>query len=127
MINHFFADIVKYIHILLIVYILIGHQITPLVYLKYYLYLIIFIFLDWNDFDGQCILTKVEHGLRTGNWNQKPANKKNAPEFFRPIVNNLFNLKLSRAEADRLNNFVFMLCLLLGFTRLIDNSLLSIH
>ena len=101
---------------------LIGHQITPLKYLKYYLYLLIFIFLDWNDFDGQCILTRLEHGLRTGNWNQKPAIEKDSPEFFRPLINNLFNLKLSRAEADRLNNFTFMLSFLFGFVRLIENN-----
>ncbi len=121
MINHTLADIIKYIHILLIFYVLVGHQITPLVYLKYYLYLLIFIFLDWNDFDGQCILTRLEHGLRTGNWNQKPSSDPEAPEFFRPLINNLFNLKLSRAEADRLNNFAFMLSFLFGFTRLLGN------
>jgi len=121
MINHFFADVIKYIHIILFCYILVGHQITPIVYLKYYLYLIIFIFLDWNDFDGQCILTRLEHGLRTGNWNQKPAIEPDSPQFFRPLVNNLFNLKLSSAEADRLNNFIFMMCLLFGLVRLIEN------
>ncbi len=121
MINHFLANVIKYLHITLIVYILVGHYITPINYLKYYLYFIIFIFLDWNDFDGQCILTRVEHGLRTGNWNQLPANEENAPEFFRPLINNLFNLKLTRNESDRLNNFVFMLCFLFGFSRLIEN------
>jgi hypothetical protein len=117
MINHFLANIIKYIHLLLIFYIFIGHQITPIKYLQYYLYLIILIFLDWNDFDGQCFLTRIEHGFRTDDWNQKPANQQDAPEFFRPLMNNLFNLNLTREEANRLNNFIFMLCFLFGFSR----------
>jgi hypothetical protein len=63
MINECIADLIHNIHILLIIYIFIGHYITPINYIKYYLLLIIFIFLDWNDYDGQCILTKLEHGL----------------------------------------------------------------
>lgn len=121
MINKCFADIVHYIHLLLVIYILTGFYFTPNKYLKYYLYLIIFIFLDWNDFDGQCILTKLEHYFRTGETCQKQPTE-GGPEFFRPIVNKLFDVNLNRIEGDRLNNFVFMLCFLFGYVRLIENQ-----
>lgn len=119
MINLFIADLIKYIHIFMIIYILIGHYITPTEYIKYYLLLIIFIFLDWNDCDGQCIFTKLENYFRTGNWIQK-APLEGGPEFFRPLVNKLFNLNLNNIQADRLNNFIFMICFLLGFYRIIN-------
>jgi hypothetical protein len=119
MINQEIADIIKYIHILMTGYVFVGHYITPIKYLKYYLLLIIFIFLDWNDYDGQCILTRLEHYFRTGIWNQKPPTEESAPEFFRPMIQKLLNLNLTRQEADRLNNFLFMICFLLGFYRII--------
>jgi len=115
--NIFIANTIHYFHYILVIYILIGYIITPIKYLKYYIYLIIIIFLNWNDIDGQCILTRLEYYFRTDKWNQEPAIKENAPEFFRPIINKLFNINLNRSESDRLNNFIFMLCLLFGFIR----------
>jgi hypothetical protein len=120
--NIIIAEILRYIHIVLIIYILIGHIITPKPFLKYYLYLIIFVFLDWNDFDGQCILTKLEHYFRTGEMVNKSAKEEEAPEFFRPLLNNLFNLNLDRESADRLNNYIFMLSFLFGFAKLVENN-----
>lgn len=119
MINNNIADLIKYIHIVIIAYVFIGHYVTPIQYLKYYLLMIIFIFLDWNDMDGQCILTKLEHYFRTREWNLKPPTEESAPEFFRPMIQNIFNLNLTRQEADRLNNFLFIFCFLLGFYRII--------
>ena len=120
MINHSIANLINFIHKLLVIYVLVGHYLTPDPYLKYYLFLIIFIFLDWNDFDGQCFLTNLEHYFRTGSFSKVPPTSEDAPEFFRPIVNKLFNLNLTRNEGDRLNNFVFMMCFLLGFIRLLS-------
>ncbi len=106
------ADIINYIHIFLIIYVYTGWLITPIKYLHYYIFLIIFIFLDWNDFDGQCILTRLEFYFRTGDWTPKES-----PEFFRPMINKMFDLKLTKEEGNRLNYFSFTLCLLLGFFR----------
>jgi hypothetical protein len=106
------ADIIKYIHIFLIIYVYTGWLITPVKYLHYYIFLIIFIFLDWNDLDGQCILTRLEFYFRTGDWTPQET-----PEFFRPIINKMFGLKLIKEEGNRLNYFSFTLCLLLGFFR----------
>ena len=128
MINIFVANIFRYIHLLLIFYVFTGFIITPIKYLKYYIFMLILIFLDWNDSDGQCILTGLEHRFRTGKCNKKSARYENAPEFFRPLINKLFNLNLSRDESDRLNNFIFMLCLLFAFIRYMKHSILiSVH
>jgi hypothetical protein len=113
------ANLIHDIHFLLVIYILVGFYLTPIKYLKYYLFIIIIIFLDWNDFDGQCVLTKFETYYRTGIMPDKPP-KEGGPEFFRPLVNKYFNVNLSSDEGDRLNNFVFMLCFLFGFIRFIN-------
>jgi hypothetical protein len=111
------ADIVYYLHISLIFYVLSGIFILPCNYLTTYIIFIILVLLDWNDFDGMCILTKIEHYLREDEWiNQSPV--EGGPEFFRPIVNNMFGLSISTPEAERLNNFVFISCLLIAFLRL---------
>lgn len=120
MINHSIANFINFIHTIMVIYIFVGHYFTPIQYLKYYLLFIIFIFLDWNDFDGQCILTKLEHYFRTGLLSEKSPIQE-GPEFFRPLVRKLFNLKLNSYEADRLNNFTFMMCFLFGFFRLLNH------
>jgi hypothetical protein len=121
MINTNIADFISFFHIILVFYVFVGFYFTPIQYLKYYLYLIIFIFLDWNDFDGQCILTRLEHYFRSGQWKQKPSIEDGAPEFFRPMMKKIFNLDLTRHGADKLNNFLFMSCFLFGFIRLVHN------
>jgi len=102
------ADIIRIIHYLVVFFVLTAHSILPTEYIKYYLIFVILIFLDWNDLDGQCILTRFEFYFRTGKWNQGSPIE-GGPEFFRPLVNKMFNLKLNRVEADRLNNFIFIL------------------
>jgi hypothetical protein len=71
--------------------------------------------MDWNDLDGMCILTKVEHYFRSSEW-VSTAPVEGGPEFFRPILQRL-GISLTRAEADRLNNFVFLFCWLIAFVR----------
>ena len=110
------GNIIRFVHYLLMVFILVGHSLLPIEYIKYYLILVVLIFIDWNDLDGQCILTRLEHYFNSGEWNQKTP-VEGGPEFFRPIVNNLFNLKLDRLQADRLNNIVFLICWLIALLR----------
>jgi hypothetical protein len=124
MTNILIANMIRYIHYILIIYILIGFYITPIKYLHYYLLLIIFILLDWNDLDGQCILTKWEYYFRKKSENNKInmlSEYSNEPEFFRPIINKLFNINLTSKEGDRLNYFVFISCFLFGFIRLLNH------
>ncbi len=112
----FLANLTHIAHIILILFIFIGHLLLPVKYLKYYIYLIIIIFIDWNDTDGQCILTRIEYYFKTGQWKQKSA-LDGGPEVFRPFMNKLFNLNLDRQEAYKLNNLLFILCLLVAFLR----------
>jgi hypothetical protein len=102
-----FADIFHYFHIGLIFFILLSSFILPTKYLYINIFLIIITMMDWNDFDGMCILTKIEHYFRTGKW-ESISPVEGGPEFFRPLVNNTFSLELSSTEADRLNNFLFL-------------------
>jgi hypothetical protein len=111
------ADFIKYFHLLVVIFILVGHSLLPIKYLKYYIFLIIFIYLDWNDFDGQCILTNLEHYFRNNEWAEKSANQ-GGPEFIRPLIKKTFNIDLSLHDADKLNYFVFTLCLLIAYVRI---------
>lgn len=118
------ADLIHYLHIVLVLYIVTGWFITPIKYIYLYLLLIIFVILDWNDFDGQCILTRLEHYYRYKNTKsdtEHDTEKNERPEFFRPLINNLFNLNLNREESRRVNYFVFMFSFLLGFLRLLKH------
>ena len=110
------AEFTKWIHIFMILFVLGGHILLPVRYLKYYIIFVILILLDWNDADGMCCLTKVENYFRTGKW-ESLSPLEGGPEFFRPLVNRIFHLNLTILEADRLNNFIFISCLLVAFLR----------
>ena len=109
------ANIVRSIHILIVVFVFIGPFILPHKLLPYFLLFILLIFLDWNDFDGMCILTKIEHYLIYGVWDNKSPTE-GGPEFFRPILQYL-GFNLTRTEADRLNNFLFLISWGIAFIR----------
>ena len=118
------ADLIHYLHIVLVLYIIVGWYITPIKYIHLYLLLIIFVILDWNDFDGQCILTRLEHYYRYKNTkpDTEPDKEKNKrPEFFRPLIKKWFNINLNREESRRVNYFVFVFSFLLGFLRLLKH------
>jgi len=115
------ANFIFYIHFVLVLYVLIGFYFTPIKFLHWYLFLIIFIFLDWSDLDGQCILTKLEHYFRTGQFTNQTQNINERPEFFRPLINKIFNINLNYNQGSRLNTFVFILCFLFGFIRLLNH------
>lgn len=112
--SNLYADAAHYLHILLVLYVVIGWLVTPMKYLHYYILLVLFILLDWNDHDGECSLTKLEHHLR---YSQEERTSRPQPEFFRPLINNLFNLSLTSEEATRLNYFTFILGILFAFLR----------
>lgn len=116
MANIYLANVIKLIHILMFLYVLFGCFLLPKKYLFHYLIFIILIFLDWNDFDGMCILTRLENYFRYDIWQSKSPIE-GGPEFFRPLFNNLTGLNLNSFEADRLNNFIFIICWLIGFLR----------
>jgi hypothetical protein len=134
--NIIVADSIHYLHIILVFYVVSGWLITPIEKIHYYILLVIFILLDWNDFDGECILTKLEHYMRD-NDNNNPSKalrvgvsedsnltintETGQPEFFRPLFNKLFNLNMTSEEASRLNYFVFVSGILLAFVRMLHH------
>jgi hypothetical protein len=113
------ANIIYYFHLSIIIFIFLGNIILPIKYLKYLIILIIIIMLDWNDTDGMCILTKLEYYYRTGIWSSQPAIEEDAPEFFRPFIEKITGIKLSRIAASRLNNFIFLVILLIAILRIL--------
>lgn len=116
--SEFLANTIHNLHGLLIIFIFLGNFVIHVKYLPYFAVLIIIIMLDWNDFDGMCILTKLEHYARTGEWVAKAAIEQDAPEFFRPFIYSLTGYKMTRESADKLNNFSFLLILLITILRI---------
>lgn len=112
------ANIVRYIHYSLIAFILLGNLFIPKRYLKYYIVLIAVVILDWNDIDGMCILTKLEHYFRTNEWASKSPIE-GGPEFFRPLLQSLTGIHMTNIEADRLNTFMFVLVMLIAILRIL--------
>ena len=110
------ADIVKYIHYSLFIVVFSG-PFLPIKYIPYYILFVLAIFLDWNDLDGMCILTKLEYYFRKGKWSSD-APIDGGPEFFRPMVSKI-GINLTRSEADRLNNFIFLVFLSAAFIRFV--------
>jgi hypothetical protein len=108
------ADLVRFVHYVMVLCVFLG-PFLPRKYLPYYMFFILLIFLDWNDLDGMCILTKLEHSFRSGEWvSTSPV--EGGPEFFRPILQRM-GFSLTRSEGDRLNNFVFLICWFIAFVR----------
>ena len=130
--NIIIADTIHYLHIVLVVYVLTGWIITPIRKIHYYILFVLFVLLDWNDLDGECFLTRLEHYFRekarngsssSGNDNEKLtiSTETGEPEFFRPLMNRLFNSNLNSQEASRLNYFTFISAILLAFLRMLHH------
>ena len=115
--SELFADIIYYIHLFLVLFILVGFIILPSKWLIYYIILGLLILIDWNDLDGMCILTKVEHYFRTGEWVALSSDQEGAPEFFRPFLKRILGIEMERRKAKKLNNFVFLSLILIAFIR----------
>jgi hypothetical protein len=138
--NIIIADTIHYLNIVLVFYVLTGWIITPVRKIHYYILFVIFVLLDWNDLDGECFLTRLEHYFRekarngsssygngNGNGNGNDDEKLTIstetgdPEFFRPLMNRLFNTNLNSQEASRLNYFTFISAILLAFLRMLHH------
>ena len=110
------ANVINKLHFVLVLTVLLG-CFAPIRYLPYYILFILVILIDWNDFDGMCILTKLEHWARYDNWEARSP-QEGGPEFVRPLLNKTFNLNLTTIQADRINTLVFVIGLLIAFLRL---------
>jgi len=116
--NIIIADILHYVHIGLLIYIVIGWYVTPIQYIHLYLIFIIFIILDWNDSDGKCSITIYEDYFRNKN-NVKEKKEESSPEFFRPILNKILNKNFTRKDSTKITYIGLMIAMLLGLLRLL--------
>jgi hypothetical protein len=116
MLRLFAADIIHLIHYVVVLSILLAFAIPAGEWMKYHIIFICLLMLDWNDMDNQCALTALEAKLR-GTW--KPggsAEGDDRPAFWQPFLRKI-GVDVSRARADRLNYFLFVLSLLVCFLR----------
>jgi len=119
------ANIIFYFHMGVMFFILTGAFLLPDAYLHYYILLIILVFLDWNDRDGLCSLTKLEYYFRYGIWitrKEETYDLDEPIEFFRPLLHTLFGIneeedKFPIERIHRLNYFIFASMLLIAFIR----------
>jgi hypothetical protein len=114
-INYKIGQVIEYMHILLVIYVLTGYYITPLIYLHYHLFLIILIFLDWKN-NKECTLTKLEFYFKHNNISDETRHTR---EFIRPKINNLFNTNLTSKQVNNGLHILFRLCFILSFIRYI--------
>lgn len=104
----FLANVVYWIHLFYVIVSIFGVFFIPDKYLPAALLIVPLTFLDWNDFDGQCIFTRLEAHLR-GTWNPREATEHGGPEFFRPILNRLIGVDISRKTASKINYVLFII------------------
>ena len=110
------AGTIHIIHYVVVISILFAFLIPAGEWLKYHIILICVLMLDWNDMDNQCVLTALEAKLR-GTWKPGGAVEGNdRPAFWRPFLRKM-GIHVTRARADRLNYFLFVLSLLVCFLR----------
>lgn len=101
------ANIIRTLHLLMFVVVLAG-PFLPYRFLPYYLLFVWLIFLDWNDWDGVCILTNLERYARDGRWSTLSP-LEGGPEFVRPMLQSV-GIHGTRLQVDRGINFIFLLC-----------------
>ena len=111
------ADIIHYFHAFIVLFILTGNFYIPSKYLVYFIVFVILTIMGWNDLFGACILTKLEYYFRTGIWSNKSAKDEGGPEFFRPFIKSITGIDMTREEADKLNNTLFLSIILISFLR----------
>lgn len=116
------ANVIYLIHVFLILLIVSSVFFTSGEWLKYIIVLIPIVMLDWKDSDKQCSLTSLEAKIR-GTWTPGNSNDKDAPEFFRPLLNKIlkpFGQEIkSRKTAGQINNILFLSILLYNIVRYI--------
>ena len=100
-------NIIWFFHFIVLILIIFGWGILPKWTLKYQMFIVPLIFLDWNDWDGMCILTRLEHYFKTGKWEQKSF-EEGGPEFFRPLLEKILGKKFDRITASRINYTIFI-------------------
>ena len=111
------SNIIYYIHVLIVFFIIFGIFIISNIYLPYFIIFVLFVMLNWYGLFGSCILTKLEYYFKTGVWSELTAEQEGGPEFFRPLIKCIFNVELTRNQANKLNNILFLTIVLIAFIK----------
>ncbi len=111
------ANIIHFIHILLLIFIIFGVFFIPTKYLLNFSIFIIIIIILWSNFIGACSLTQLEYYFRTGKWSNLSADDEGGPEFFRPLINSITGLELSRHQASILNYILFISAIIISIIK----------
>ena len=116
-IRNILADILHYLHIIIIVLVCMPYFLSPGEWLKYVIIILIFIIIGWHDGIAECDLTALEQRLR-GTWTLNTSGQP-AP-FFQPLLNKVlapFNKHISNENAEHFNYLLFLITLLVSFIR----------
>ena len=115
MLNIILADILHYLHIIIILLLFFPFVLPPGEWLKYVVIITALIITGWHDGIAECDLTALEKRLR-GTWRKKTSNDP-AP-FFQPLLNKVlapFNKHISAENAEHFNYLLFLVILLVSF------------
>jgi hypothetical protein len=117
------ANIIYFIHILLVLFILTGIFYIPHKYLPFFIFFVIIIILAWNNVFGACILTQLEYYFRTGIWSNLSAEDENGPEFFRPLLKLITGQELTRETSNKINHIMFISVIIFSIIKYFNKSL----
>jgi len=112
----FLANILSLLHLLLILFVVIGIFIVPTKHLPLFIIFLTLILLNWTLFDGLCILTKLEHYFRYEEWYNRDKNKKeeDEPAFVKTLLESILGIKISKNTVDNLNHIILLSVLIIS-------------
>ena len=110
------ANILSLLHLLLILFVVIGIFIVPIKHLPLFIIFLTLILLNWTLFDGLCILTKMEHYFRYEEWYSRDKNKKeeDEPAFVKTLLESILGIKISKNTVDNLNHIILLSVLIIS-------------
>lgn len=118
MLRLFLADILNYLHKVLILVIVSPFLLPPGEWLKYVIILIPCIILTWHDGNSECDLTALEQRLRHAWISDK--DKKNVAPFFQKTLNTCLHpldRHISQENAYNFNYILFLVSIIVAFVQ----------
>jgi hypothetical protein len=108
------ANILSFIHLLLVLFVVFGIFIVPTKHLPLFIIFLTLILFSWLYFE-LCILTKLEHYFKYGEWYNPDTYKKNpeeAPGFVKSMLESILGFKISKNITDKINHTIILLALI---------------
>jgi hypothetical protein len=108
------ANILSFLHLLLVLFVVTGIFIVPIKHLPLFIIFLTLILLNWTLFDGLCIITKLEHYFRYEQWYVSNKNKEESPEFVKPLLESILRIQISKNASDNFNRIVLLMILIIS-------------